>query len=137
MSKKKERLYVIASLIVIIAILYMSFDFGNSSDRKTCPYKVLGNPEADFVIKYIDSPYCVWCWLQEPILKKAVREKGDSLRLEKYDIRYCTEIVKKYQFSGTPSFVFSLTSEEKEYSHMGFIAEEDFNKIICGATGDC
>ncbi len=107
------------------------------TSRINCPYGVEGNPNADLVIKYIDSPYCIWCWFEEPILKKAVAEKGDLFMLERYDIRYCNDIVRKYEFSGTPSFVFSLRGGSKEFTHWGFLPEEKLNDVICGLSEGC
>jgi len=102
-----------------------------------CPYEVEGNLNATLVIKYVDSAYCIWCWLEEPILKKAVAEKGDLFMLEKYDIKYCSEIVNRYGFSGTPSFVFGLNEGSKEFTHWGFLSEEKLNEVICGLSEGC
>ena len=132
-----EKLKIALYIIGIFFVFYLFLQFTSAGERKKCPYKIQGNLNADFVIKYIDSPYCIWCWFEEPILKKMVETKGDSFKLEKYDIRYCTEIVRRYGFSGAPSFVFSIENGTKEFSHMGFIGKEDFYDIICEATGDC
>lgn len=145
-KKNNELLYAALTWIAVIVVVLFSIKFVSSSfrgilmessGRGGCPYKVEGNVNASFTIKYIDSPYCFWCWLEEPILERLVAAKGNSFKLEKYDIRYCDDIVDKYRFSGTPSFVFGLEGEEKEYSHSGFIPEDDLNEIICKATGDC
>lgn len=140
-KKNKEIGYNIITWIIVIFFFSWIFTnpnlMGQGSNKNSCPYEVEGNNASDFVIKYVDSPYCFWCWLEEPILKKLVIEKGNSFRLERYDINKCTEIVKKYGFSGTPSFVFSLENETKEYTHFGFIDEDKFFKLICETTGDC
>jgi len=107
------------------------------TDRMNCPYGIEGNLNTTLVIKYIDSPYCVWCWFEEPILKKVVEEKGDLFMLERYDIRYCSEIVNRYGFSGTPSFVFGLNDGSKEFTHWGFLSEEKLNEVICGLSEGC
>lgn len=135
--KEENWFRIILALGVVLIILFYFTNIYTSGNRKECPYSVQGNPEADFVIKYIDSPYCTWCWFQEPILKKAVKEKGDSFKLEKYDIRYCSEIVNQYRFSGTPSFVFVTEEDKKEFSSTGFIPEKNFFGLICEVTGDC
>ena len=143
MEKKKisrDTIYAVLTWSVIFIIFYLlvfGLPFSEKADRTKCPYKIEGNPKADFVIKYIDSPYCIWCWLQEPVLKKLVKTKGDSFRLERYDIKYCTDIVKKYRFSGTPSFVFSVENGTKEYTHWGYINKKDFFNIICETTRNC
>jgi thiol-disulfide isomerase/thioredoxin len=141
--KKKSKLgeeskfRIFFALAIVLIILFITTNFSLGADRKTCPYEVEGNLDADLVIKYIDSPYCVYCWLEEPILNRLVETKGDSFRLERYDIRYCNEIVEKYRFSGTPSFVFSMEDGTKEFLHYGFIGEKDLSNVICEITGDC
>ncbi len=143
-KKKKELFKLIIILVATIVILYLLFKVAPILDsqsekinRMNCPYKVEGNLNATLVIKYIDSPYCFWCWIEEPILKKLVATKGNSFKLERYDIRYCTDIVRKYGFAGTPSFVFSFGDGIKEFIHSGFIDEQGLNRIICGVTEDC
>jgi len=143
-KKYKGILYPVITLIVLAGLLYIAmnlntvlFGVDKNADRAKCPYKIEGNLDANFVIKYIDSPYCIWCWFEEPVLKKLVKEKGNSFRLEKYDIDHCYDMIRQYRFSGTPSFVFSLKNETKEYTHMGYIGEDDFFNIICEAAGDC
>lgn len=140
--KNRKTIYVALGLLAVFLIFYVLFNpgviFGGGvGDRTICPYKVEGDLESDFVIKYIDSPYCVWCWFQEPILKKAIKTKGELFRLERYDIRYCDGIVDKYRIAGTPSFVFSIDGGVTEYSHMGYIEKELFFAIICDATRGC
>lgn len=137
---KKDTIYSIIAWCLIIVIFYLlvfGIPLKEKFNRKECPYKTEGNSQADFVIKYVDSPYCSWCWLEEFTLKKLVKKKGDSFYLERYDIRYCTEIVRKHRFSGTPAFVFSVENGTKEYAHSGYIKKDDFFNIICEATGDC
>ncbi len=144
-KKKKETLKAIiiwvAIIIIILLLLRVNSILGGSIteayDRGKCPYKVEGNQNADLVIKYIDSPYCLWCWLEEPVLKKAIAEKGNLFMLERYDIRYCRDIVIRYEFSGTPSFVFSLRNDSKDFAHSGFISEEELDRVICGLSGGC
>ena len=138
-SERRETIYAILSFIVLILIVYLTIGSAegeeDTKNRRECPYEVHGNPNATFTIKYIDSPYCIWCWFEEPILQGLLDEKGDSFKLEKYDIRYCNEVVQKHRFSGTPSFVFS--QDGKEYAHTGYLEEEALVSVICSATGDC
>jgi len=140
-KKNKERIgsfLLVVSLIILLIIGY--YETTSSSDKfgkKQCPYTIEGNTNASFKIMYIDSPYCVWCWVEEPILERLVKKKGHILSLEKYDIRYCKDIVTKYRILGTPSFVFSLNNGTQEYPKIGFIEELDFYQIICEITGNC
>lgn len=128
---------MIASLYIIINYVSLSPEYEDGPGRKVCPYKTEGNANASLVIKYIDSPYCFWCMIEDGVLKKVLAKKGDSFRLERYDIRYCKDIVNMYEFSGTPSFVFSMENGTKEYTQSGFIREDVFYMVICKATGDC
>jgi hypothetical protein len=131
---KKQNILLLLVIIVGITLIYLFIFY--SSKRTVCPYNSEGNPNANLTIKYIDSPYCFWCWLQEPVLKELVETKGNSFLLEKYDIRYCNEIVNKFEFSGTPSFVFSF-NETHKYAHYGYINKDEFYNIICKTTGNC
>ena len=144
MAQKQKYTYFIIGIIVLVIILQLKNEInlvlntpGNQSYRVTCPYKVEGNPNASFVIKYVDSPYCVWCWLEVIELRQILSTKGNSFRLESYDIRYCDKEIGKYKFSGTPSFVFSVDNGTKEYTHYGYLDAEQLDKIICETTGDC
>ena len=138
--KKKENRKALFAFISIIVILYIMISLSSDKDdfdRKICPFNVEGNNNSDFVIKYVDSPYCFWCMIEKPILKKMVKTKGHLFKLEHYDIRYRSDIVKKHKFSGTPSFVFSVDNGAKEYARMGYINEENLEKIICELSKGC
>ena len=145
-SEKDQFKFMLLSAITLLGILFVisqliglptgAFAL-DDIDRTKCPYSVEGNTSASLVIKYIDSPWCSWCWLEEPILRRLVERKGNILSLEKYDIRKCADAIRQYQFSGTPSFVFSVDNSSKEFPHTGYIDEPTFYKIICEITGDC
>lgn len=143
-KKKESTLHFILLIIAMVALLYIIFtylpmspEYGDGVQRTVCPYKTEGNPNATLVIKYIDSPYCFWCMLEDRVLKKVLEKKGNSFRLDRYDIRYCKDVVNKYGFSGTPAFVFSMENGTKEYTQSGFIKEGLFYQVICKATNDC
>ena len=138
MGKSKTGIYIIIILAAIVLIyMIQAVNPSEHIDRTKCPYEEEGNLSADFVIKYVDSPFCVWCWLEEPVLKKMVKTKGDSFKLERYDIRHCTSLVRKYGFSGTPSFVFGMRNSSKEYTRFGYLNENAFNIITCSVLGGC
>jgi len=136
---KKETIYVTLAFAVLLVIVYITITPSgeDGKNRRECPYEVQGSDNPSFLIKYIDSPYCIWCWFEEPILKKLVAEKPDTVRIEKYDIRHCGEEIGRYGFSGTPSFVFGVEGGAKEFTHSGFISKEDMWGAVCSATGDC
>ena len=144
-KKKKKKViksFISIAIMIVIILMLLKFDsildgLQTGPDRANCPYSIEGNQNAALTIKYVDSPYCLWCWLEEPVLKKAVETKGELFVLEKYDIRYCNDIVMKYEFSGTPSFVFSLRNSTKEFTHWGFLSEEKLDDVICGLSGGC
>lgn len=139
-KKNKEKIYTIIAIVIIalLMILLLMLSSGkDDKDRTQCPYQTKGNNNSDFVIQYIDSPYCTWCWFEEPILKRMVRDRGDLLKLEYYDIRYCSEIVNKHKISGTPSWIFNINNGEKEFLHVGFIGASMLDNIVCEATKGC
>lgn len=78
-------------------------------DYRACPRIIEGNPNATLVIKYFDSPYCMYCIKEEPSLQALHKEIGDLYRFERYDIRYCKTQVKEYRVMGTPTHVFNNT----------------------------
>ncbi len=102
-----------------------------------CPDSVGGNNDSYLKVKYFYSPFCPWCKREEPILQKLVREHGNLFYIEWFNINRCPEIADKYKVSGVPTSVFSTSDENKEYSHYGFIYENDLKKLICDVTGGC
>lgn len=142
-KKKKEKKYTYLALFGIVILLYLILKVSGAAarddgyDHTKCPYNTQGNNNSDFIIKYIGSPTCFWCMIEEPILDDLIEEKGNSFKLESYDIRYCNDLIKKYNIVGTPSFLFGIKGNSEEIPHIGFISKKNFNNIICEATGDC
>jgi|SRR3989339_1054712 len=115
-----------------------SFNFTTKIElQSSCPDSVGGNNESYLRIKYFYSDYCPWCRKEEPILQKLVMEHGDWFYLEWFNIGSCDKDVDKYKVSGVPTFIFSTADEQKEYSHYGFIYENDLEKLICDVSGGC
>ena len=112
-----------------LLFIILSLKKGNIGSTE-CPNIIQGNVDANFKIKYFYSPFCPYCWKQEPILRNALKTYGDSFNLERYDIRYCKDEVAKYKVSGTPSFVFVLKNESKEFPSYGFIPRDKFEGVI-------
>lgn len=121
--------------IVILIIILINIKKGTIGNAQ-CPDTIQGSQEADLRIKYFYSPFCPYCWKEEPILRDMLTSYGNSLSLERYDIRYCKDEVAKYRVSGTPSFVFILKNESKEFPSYGFIPKNKFEAIIKKQIGD-
>lgn len=132
----KDSIYAIVTWVIVIALLF-TFSFFRNADISNvrCPEKILGNESAKFSIKYFESPFCVYCWFEEPIIKSLVKEKGDLFSIAYYDIRYCNDEVDKYQITGTPTFVYSMGG--KEYVEYGYTVKEKVLMIICEGSGGC
>ena len=111
-------------------------DFAKTAAQSECPDSFGGNEQSYLRIKYFYSDFCPWCKREEPILQKLVSEYGNLVYIEWININSCSEDVDKYKIGGVPTFVFSA-SDEKEYSHYGFIYENDLKKLICDVSGGC
>jgi thiol-disulfide isomerase/thioredoxin len=158
---KKSNLVWIFAIITIFILLVLNFVFStkiqetkqklvdlnstevdiNFAKKKTlqskCPDSAGGNKQSYLQIKYFYSEYCPWCKKQEPILQKLISEYGNLIYIEWFNINSCPEDADKYKVSGVPTTVFRTSDEKKEYSHYGFIYEEDLRKLICDVTGGC
>lgn len=139
LGMKKDSFFALLAWagIILIAYFLIQGSSGAGSSSEGCPDRIQGNVNASLKIKYFESPYCVYCWLEEPILESMLETRGHLFRLERYDVRYCHNETRKYGVSGTPSFVFGMKGDSKEYTHYGFIKKEDLERVICGATGGC
>lgn len=134
---KKDTFFSLLTLGAIIIILYLIISLKTGTvGNKECPDRIQGNPNATLLIKYFESPFCPYCWMEEPILKDLLKRRGNLFTLERYDIRYCHDETRKYRIAGTPSFVFSLKNETREYTHYGFIEKEKLENVIC-SVGEC
>jgi len=132
--KKYKKSIIQYTIIIVIFLVLYNVKLGNVGSRE-CPEKVEGKPEAALVIKYFKSPFCSICWTQDPILTKLKEERGDDFRFETYDVRYCTDEVRKYGAYGTPSFAFEY--EDKVFVERGYQPRELFDYAICELTGKC
>ena len=134
---RKQQKQMVGTLIMWVALLLLVYFLLGSDDvdRRKCPYKVAGNSQANLSIKYFGNPYCIWCIILEPKLKKLEEQKGNSFVISYYDNRYCNEEVKKYGVVAVPFFVFN--DSIKEVRHPGYLEDADLRSIICQATGDC
>lgn len=115
--------------LLLLLFLILSIKDGKIGYAE-CPSTISGNVDANLAIKYFYSPFCPSCWKQEPILRDMLLSHGKSFSLERYDIRYCKEEVAKYRVMGTPSFVFILKNESKEFSSHGFIPKDTFESTV-------
>lgn len=120
-------------IVIMGLILLINLKSGNIGSKE-CPEKAEGNADANLKIKYFGNKFCVYCWVEQPIIDKAVKEKGNSFSIEYYDNRHCGNF-KSYGFLGIPGFVFE--NKEGMQRFQGYMGEEDFNKIICDMGGGC
>jgi len=128
--KSKAELVVIVLVIVFVFWWFVRSDLlQNKPERKDCPYAVLGNQNATLVIKYFESPSCIWCAFEDNVFQKVLPAKGQWFRLEKYDLRNCNQYARSQQVFGPPGFVF-LQNNESVVRH-GFIGISSFEKVIC------
>ncbi len=104
---------------------------------ESCPDAIAGVDTAFLQIKYFYSKYCPWCVKEEPILQELVKNHGNLVSIEWYDVNNCQELVNQYKIGGVPSFVFSTIDNGTEYSHYGFIPQEDIVKLTCDVNGAC
>ena len=110
---------------------------GKIETGEKCPDAEGGSDNAFLQVKYFYSKFCPWCKKEEPILQKLVKDYGNLIHIEWYNVNNCQEIVNKYKVSGVPTSVFSTYDNQTEYSHYGFVYEKDFMKLMCDVTGGC
>lgn len=122
-------------LILGIAIAISHFASVEDESLKQCPRDVSGPEQPKMLIQYFDSPYCFYCHIQKGSLDNIAREFNESIRIEKYDIRYCSEFAKDYSIGATPGFVFQVGDVRKV--HMGLISKEHMQQIACDVTKKC
>ncbi len=115
--------------IIVVIVILLALKKG-SIGAKECPDIIQGNEKANLKIKYFYSPFCPYCWKSEPILREAINSKGNLFSLERYDVRYCDNEVIRYKVSGTPSYVFILKNESKEFVSYGYIPKEKLMDTI-------
>jgi thiol-disulfide isomerase/thioredoxin len=156
---KKDNPIWIITIVIIFLLVVLNIVFStkineikdyqiNSSNQEvniskkinlptTCPDSSGGNSGSYLRIKYFYSDYCPWCRKEEPILKELVAADGNLVYIEWINIDSCHNETVKYNVGGVPTFVFSTSDGEKEYSHYGFIYKKDLRKLICDVTGGC
>ena len=132
---KRENFYLVLGWVFVLLFFLILFQLKQGViGSKECPDKVEGS-NTSLTIKYFYSPFCIYCWIEKPILKDIVKEKGSLFTLEHYDTRYCKDAVYQYQIIGIPSFIFA--AKEKEYGLVGYLPKEKLNEVICTLTGGC
>ncbi len=125
--------------ILLILLLYFFIGFTNGSvGVKTCPDTMSGpEPNASrLIIRYFGNPFCVYCWIEDPIMRRLADRHVDVLRVEHYDNRYCTNLTKTYGIFAVPGFVFNITGGAT-VTHVGFLKEIYLSNVICETTGSC
>ena len=119
--------------LIIVLIVLLNLRSGNIGSAE-CPDIIQGNQNANLKIKYFYTPFCPSCWRSEPFLNELVKNQGDLFSIEKYDIRYCTDITNEYKIYQMPSYVFILQNESKESVNYGFITKDKFEEILFDLT---
>ena len=122
------------ALIVLILALFFSLKSG-SIGSKECPESVEGNLDASLTLKYFHSPFCIYCWFENPQLKQAVEEKGSIFRLERYDVRYCKAEIQQYNVGVVPTHVFSNGIEDNVF--YGYMNKKRLTEQICSLAEGC
>lgn len=117
--------------------IFINNSFEKTETGTNCPDAEGGLDNAFLQIKYFYSKFCPWCIKEEPILEKLVKNYGNLIHIEWYNVNDCSELVNRYRVSGVPTFVFSTYDNQTEYLHYGFVYEEDLVKLICDVTGGC
>ena len=125
--------------IALIIALYSIIGLSNGSvGVKACPDSTSGPDPAGakLTIRYFGNPFCVYCWMEDPIMHRLAERHHDVLRYEHYDNRYCSEVASAYGISAVPGFVFNLTNGQT-ISHVGYLKESYLSQVVCEATGSC
>lgn len=110
---------------------------GKVETGEKCPDAEGGLNESFVHIKYFYSKFCPWCIKEEPILQKLVKNYGNLIHIEWYNVNNCPGLVEEYKVSGVPTLVFKTVNNQTEYSHYGFVPEKDIMKLMCDVTGGC
>lgn len=131
--KIKEHTETLSDLNSSINVIFMP----KTETGEKCPDAEGGMGEAFLQVKYFYSEYCPWCKKEEPILQKMIDEYGNLVHIGWYNLNDCPKLVKQYEVGGVPTLVFSTTENPTEYSHYGFVYENDLKKLICDVTGGC
>lgn len=125
--------------IALIIILYFAIGLKTGAvGEKTCPDKTNGPAfgNANLTILYFGNPFCVYCWIEDPILERLSERHKNVMRYEHYDNRYCINMTQAYGIYAVPGFVFK-TSSGNIATHTGFLTETYLSQVICETTGSC
>ena len=129
---------LILILIWVCIILLIVFVILAIPKTKTgCPREVKGSENPVVSIAYMDSPTCVYCWLEVPVLKKMVEIHGDEVKLEYYDINDCRQLGKEYAIAATPSFIFFSQERNISLVRQGYLSYPNMERIICSLGVSC
>lgn len=143
-AKKRERqktfFTILASILLLVFLLNIRTVVNAlglvDKERLQCPRQE-GNLDANLLVKYFDTSFCMYCILEESVLKSALAKHSNKFSLQKYDVLNCAQEASKYRFSGVPAFVFVLKNASREHQVQGYINEVQFEEIICELSGGC
>lgn len=128
---KKEKIVIgIEYGVITLLIIFLLLARNGSILEKDCPETIQGNPQAEITVRYFFNPFCPSCWKQEAIVQDALQEK--SIRLERYDNRYCKQKWKEFGLQTVPGFQFKFRNETENTGTLSkeeFIAKLDIRRI--------
>lgn len=125
--------------LALIILLYFIIGYSTGSvGVKACPDKTSGPMpgKSRLTIQYFGNPFCVYCWIEDPIMERLAVRHQAVLRYEHYDNRYCTNMTQAYGIYAVPGFVFNL-SDGRVVTHVGFLKEAYLSSVVCETTGSC
>ncbi len=114
MIKKNNPLWILAVLMVFVLVILnivmsiriseykkekVNYNMNNSTNplfegkietEKKCPDAEGGFEDASLQVKYFYSKFCPWCIKEEPILQKLVKNYGNFIHIDWYNINNWT-----------------------------------------------
>lgn len=120
-TRKEKIVTGIEYSVIAILLIFLLLARNGSILEKDCPETVQGDPQAEITVRYFFNPFCPSCWKQEAIVQEALR--GESLRLERYNYRYCKQEWKEFGLRTVPGFQFKYNNETE---NAGALSKEEF-----------
>lgn len=131
-NKKKEKKNKIINILewsfyVILIILFLLARNG-SILQKECPESNEGNLNSDLTVKYFFNPFCPSCWRQEAVVQNTLENYGTSIKIERYDYRYCKKEWTRLGLMTVPGFLLEHGNGTEKF---GSLSEGELATLIC------